>query len=56
MEQPAKEQAPETAPERAPRAPKLDPVTDIVEADDLFFGMVSLTDDAEILHLETVRG
>jgi hypothetical protein len=56
LRQPAKEQAPGTAPERAPLAPKLDPVTDIVEADDPFFGMVSLTDNAEILHLEAGRG
>ena len=46
-EQPAKEQAPQTAPERAPRPPELDPVADIVEADDLFIGMVSLADNAE---------
>jgi len=31
------------APERAPLAPKLDPVADVVEANDLFLGMVSLT-------------
>jgi hypothetical protein len=52
QEQPAKEQAPEAAPERTPRAPKLDAVTNIVEADDLFVSMVSLTDNAEIFRLE----
>jgi hypothetical protein len=55
-EQPAKEQAPETTPERAQLAPKLDPVTDIVEANDLFVSMLSLTDDAQTLHLETGLG
>ncbi len=44
QEQPAKEHAPET-----PCAPKLDPVTRVVEADGLFVGLISLTDNAEIL-------
>jgi hypothetical protein len=45
-EQAAEEQAPETAPERTSRTPKLDSIADIVESDDLFFSMVSLTDKA----------
>ena len=52
QEQPAKEQAPEAAPESAPRAPKLDAVTNIVETDDLFVSMVSLTDNTEIFRFE----
>jgi hypothetical protein len=42
-------------PQRPPQsalAPKLDPVTCVVEADDLFVGLISLADDAEIFHLE----
>jgi hypothetical protein len=37
---------------RYPRTPELDPVTDVVEANDLFFGFVALADNAEMLHLE----
>ena len=55
-EQAAKEQSPKTAPERTARAPKLDPVASIVKADDLFVGMVTLADNAEVLHLEAGRG
>src|ERR1019366_8767360 len=50
------EQAPEAAPERAPRAPEFDSITSAVEADDLFFGMVSFADDADIFHLEAGSG
>jgi hypothetical protein len=32
-------------------APKLDPITDVVEADDLFVGMISLSHNAEALHI-----
>src|SRR5947209_2150521 len=45
----ADEQAPQTPPERAAFAPEGDPTSGIIETDDLLFGMVSLTDDAEVL-------
>src|SRR5579863_3314181 len=48
---------PQRPPQSAPRVPqKLDPVASVVEADDLFIGLISLTDDAEILHLEAGCG
>ena len=44
QEHPAEEQAPQATPESAPASPELDPVTDIVEADDLFLGVVAFAD------------
>src|ERR1700722_1149736 len=55
-EQSAEEQTPETAPERAARSPKLDPISNVIETDDFLFRMVSLADDAEVLHLESRCG
>src|SRR5664279_553170 len=52
QEQSAKEQAPETAPECTALAPKLDPVTRVIKADDLFVSVIALSDDAKIFHLE----
>ena len=48
QEQRAKEPAPEAAPKGAALAPKLDPIASIVDADDLFVGVVALADDAEV--------
>jgi hypothetical protein len=47
-EQPAQEPTPETALKRTACAPELDPITNVVKADHLFFRMISLADDAQI--------
>src|SRR5271155_3131869 len=45
---------PKNSPQKPPQnAPEFDPVAEVIEADDLFIGMVALPDDAEILYLET---
>src|SRR5208282_6754350 len=51
-ENPAKE----PAPEGAALAPKLDPIAYVVESYDLLVGMVSLADDAEVLHINSGVG
>src|SRR5271166_5312840 len=55
-ENPAKKPAPEAAPEGAALAPKLDPIAYVVESYDLLVGMVSLADDAEMLHVNSGVG
>src|SRR6202522_3813663 len=41
---PAEKETPEAAPECATRAPKFDPVAHVVEADNLFVGMIAFAD------------
>jgi hypothetical protein len=50
---------PKNRPQRPPQnalAPKFDPITNIVEADDLFVGMVSLAHNAEVPQIEAGLG
>jgi hypothetical protein len=56
MNSPPKIQAPEAAPECAALAPELDSIADIVEPDDLFFGMIPFADNTELLDVEAGRG
>jgi hypothetical protein len=53
MNSPPKNKPPESAPEGTTGTPEFDPVTGVVETNHLLVGMISFTDNAKMLHLNT---